>query len=155
MAGLRFDTCTGALTINSVSMHCAAWCLSDLTELWAHNRPKRGENTVVDGLAGRAPNPLYPDQAHHSLPFAWTGEADMAGVGPANLYTQLQANVDYLLANVVDPSLAAPVAASLIMPSGATRTATIQVVDWLEGAHVVPHFIEGTLEIMVIEGAFA
>ena len=159
MAGIRFDTTTGQLTINSVNMHCAAWCMLDLLELWGFNVATRGANVLIPGTAGQTANPLRITESQHTLEMVITGDVDRFGVVASNPTTQLQTNIDYLRTNVITPPSppTATRAASLLMPSGATRTANIQVLglDLDASKHLVPHEIGAFLHIAIPSGVFA
>ncbi len=131
------DQCDGELTIGGVLMHTPAW-----------NAYQR-RLTVT----------------RHSLPMAIFGEVNQGGVPYANEWAGLEANIAYLKANVVAPTGTGDGtrAASLLMPSGATRTADIHVVDLVRGRLVAgTNMITGaegvgmlaTLEISIPEGEF-
>lgn len=154
MIGLNCGTATGELTINGVSMHTRAWCCTDLLELWTF-QSTRGENVTLPGAAGRRPYPVRIEEAHYSLPMGLTGRVDRFGVPASDHFLQLQANIDYLRANVVDPTVDATVPATLLMPDGTTRTADVQVLALTPGVHGAAELALAVLELRVPAGRFA
>ena len=160
MAGLNYDTVshTGLLTINSVSMHCAAWCMLDLTELWGFNRGSRLNNVDIPEVAGSRAYQPYAAEAKHSLEMAITGLANSSGVAPAagQEWAQLRANIDYLASTLPIPTTgAAYVAASLAVPGASARTANIQVAGINLGTRVGRYTRRATLNIVIPAGVFA
>lgn len=157
MSGIVCDTDTGALTINSVLLHTPAYCMVDLLELWGFGVEVRGTNTVIPLADGTDPNPVRITETHHTLDMAITGRRDRFGVLSAAPMLQLQANIDYLRANVVTPPAAptSTVPASLLMPDGSTRTADIQVLGLDLGDHIAPYALEAFLHIVIPAGVFA
>lgn len=118
----------GKLTINGVDMHTLAWNVLDIIPLWIHSAT-RGENVIIPGADGRRAYPRRIDEGRYSLPMLIGGVADKDGNAYTNRWSGLQANLEYLRANVVTPP-AAPTAtrsATLLMPDGTTRIAEVQV----------------------------
>lgn len=158
MAGLNFTTFTGALTIGTTSMHCAAWDILDLRALWLPSAV-RGADRLIPGAAGVRPKRRRRTVTTHSLPFLISGLADATGVGAcseADRVRQLEVNVYALRSAVLDPTNVGDGtrAATLVLPSGATLTADIHVLGFTEAA-VSPDSLFGTLDISIPSGVFA
>jgi hypothetical protein len=68
----------GELTINNVSLHGPAWCAFDLSPLY--DSPEfRGDNVLVETLAGRIAKPTLTDETTYSLRLMLSGYSDQAG----------------------------------------------------------------------------
>lgn len=147
--------CQGTLTINGVLMHCPAWNVIRLVPLWLTPSVRGGPNRPIPGIAGRVAYRRRIDETVHSLPMMVSGLRDRTGAINANPWAGLEANIAYLRANVVDPTNATDGtrAATLVMPSGATRTANIQVIGMTEG-NVVMYVQKFTLDVIIPAGAF-
>jgi hypothetical protein len=152
---LNFSTALGALTINAVLMHRGAWDCVDVLELW-EAADQRGSDRIIPGVAGVIPFLRRPTVTKHSLPMVISGAVNQAGTPNVDPIAGLQANIDYLNANVVTGSVAADgtVAASIVMPSGATRTANIHVLALRLGKRVSWNTL-ATLDISIPAGRFA
>lgn len=156
MPAVCATTATGTLTINSVLMHTSAWNVLDCTELWLV-AAVRGDNITIPYVNGRRALPYRIDEATFALRMAITGDVNSAGVKYADPWVGLQANLDYLRANVVDPPTApsATRAATLVMPSGVTRTANVQVLELEILRHGGPHLVDAALHLRIPAGRFA
>jgi hypothetical protein len=151
---LNFSTALGALTINGVLMHRGAWDCVDVLELW-EAADQRGSDRIISGVNGVIPFPRRPTVTKHSLPMVISGAVDQAGTPNTDPIIGLEANIDYLEANVVNGSVAADgtVAASIVKPSGATRTANIHVLALRLGKRVRWNLL-ATLDISIPTGVF-
>lgn len=152
---LNLDTRTGALTIDGISMHTPAWNVLDCTPLW-WNQSIRGQNLVLPGAVGTHAYPVRVHEARHSLEMAITGWVDQSGTPYADEWEGLEANIEYLRANVAEPPAAptATRAATLVMPSGATRNADIQVTGLITVQHLKAR-ARAILDIVIPSGRFA
>lgn len=153
MSGLKFSTAYGELIIGGISMHCPAWNVIDPRPLWLPGL-LRGENLVVPGATGRRHLNKKLDERRVSLPMVLTGDADRTG-SPAcgdDPVAQMQLNMDFLVANVLTPT-GGTRAGQLVMPSGPTRTATLEV--GLTEGFASAHAWNLTLDLVILEGRFA
>lgn len=155
MAGIIDYGCTGTLTISGVSMNTPAWDCVDLTELWLGG-DVRGSDRLLPGVPGVKAYKRRTTVTGYSLPMVLTGEVDRFGTVNGDWWAGLEANIDYLRANVVDPTnlTDGTRAAVLTMPSGATRTADIHVLG-LEKGTVLAGVMLATLDISIPDGVFA
>lgn len=130
MAGLVGYGCTGALIINTVPMNCPSWDITNLTPLWAEFTV-RGDDRRIPGVAGVIPYKRRMDVTEHALEMVIIGGADRTGASNANPWVGLENNIAYLRTNVVDPTMTGngTRAATLVLPSGATRFANIHVLS--------------------------
>lgn len=125
--GLNWDVLTGRLVIDDIDMHGPGWCMGDLTALWGEAEVRSG-STIIDGAPGRRENEVLIDETEHTLGLKICGETNQDGDLYPDPWVGLETNIAYLRANVVDPptvGLTRP--ATLHMPSGAQRTADVQV----------------------------
>jgi hypothetical protein len=129
MPKLEWNTAAGDLTIGGVAMNCPAWKVLNLQVLW-QPADQRGSDRIVPGAAGVVAYKRRATVTQHSLQLIISGTNDRTGAVVADAFEGLQANVDYLLANVVNPTGATDGTRSavLTMPDGTTRTEPIHVV---------------------------
>lgn len=152
--------CMGTLTIGSTSMNCPAWDLSDLSPLWIDNQ-QRGQDRLLPGVAGVIPYRRRLTVSEHVLEMVIVGDTTPGGAAIADAWEGLQANVEILRANVVDPTNVGDGtrAATLTMPNGTTRTANIHVLGMrvakIEGAEGAYSMMNGALTISIPTGRFA
>lgn len=148
-------SCTaGRLTVNSLLLATPAYLCTDLSDLWVPSSPLRGQNVLIPGAIGRLATPRRRDEVHHSLPMVISGVVDDVGAEYTDPWAGLEANLADL-ETALDPPAppTATVAASLTMPSGAVRTASVQVDGIKVGIHVGPVF-RCTLELTIPAGRF-
>lgn len=128
MAGLVHYGKSGTLTLNGVSMNCPAWDIPNLTVLRS-NRETTGSNARIAGLVGsRAKRRRYAEVEFQLAGFL-IGHATRLGVAVVAANEGLQANIDYLLTNVVDPVAEdgdPSIPAVLTVPGQANRAADVQ-----------------------------
>lgn len=159
MAGetaLNYTSNSGYLTINSVSMHCPAWTMGDIVELWTPAASARGENLVIPGAQGTIARRKRFHEARYSLPLAVAGSHDRLGSPYANPYIGLETNLKYLYDHIVTVgTVALTYAATLVMPSGTTRNAQVQVEGIYYDEHVKDLIVGATLELVIPSGGFA
>lgn len=157
---LNYNTATGELVIDDISMHGPAWNILDLRDLWMP-ASIRGSDTIIPGAIGVLAHRRRVTVTRHTLPMALTGECDKDGIpapgigDPVDLLKQLQDNIDYLRENVVDPTNVGngTRAATLTMPDGSERTADIHV-EGLTIVSAVQHVLATTLNISIPAGLF-
>jgi hypothetical protein len=159
MAGLNGYGCTGTLTIGSTSMNNPAWDITDLTPLWA-TVEVRGQDRIIPGAAGAIPYQRRLTVTRHDLQMLITGDVNASGTPFANPDEGLQSNLSTLYTNVIAPvgSGGGTRAATLTLPSGATRTADIHIIGFVRQQTFVSDsqaIMEATLQISIPEGRFS
>lgn len=158
------EACDGQLTIGGVLMHGYAWNILRLISLWMPG-DQRGTDRLLPLTPGVIAYQRRLTVTRHSLPMAIAGEVNQAGVPYADVWAGLEANIAALKSTVVAPTGTGDGtrASSLVMPSGATRTADIHVLDLIPGRVVagtnMMTGMEGvgmvaTLEISIPAGEF-
>lgn len=156
---------TGRLQVDGVNLHCPAWTMPDLLELW-FGADVRGDDQLIPGLGGVIANRRRTTVTRHSLPMTICGDVDRNGARyDGDAWAGLEQNIDYLRTNVVDPTNTGDGtrAATLFMPSGDTRTADIHVLRLVPGARGYGVQSDGwtgaictaTLEISIPLGVFS
>lgn len=139
MAGIEFDTHTGELFVNGVTMHCAAWNVIDLTRLYLPSE-QRGADRLIVGVRGLRPYQNKDAETSYRFPMVLSGEADRLGVSwednaLASPFAQLKSNIDYLSTNVLAIGAGdGTQPATLNLPDGDVRTADINRVGITQGA---------------------
>jgi hypothetical protein len=156
---LNWGTPTGEWFIgdddeNPQSMHTPAWCALDLTELWVI-LATRGENEVVPGEGGRRPLDRELDEGKVDVLLAVTGKCDVDGELALNKWVQLEQNFAALDAFTRPNANGRSRHSHIIMPSGATRTARIQVERFRPGNHIKADIFAAAFSIIVPSGEFA
>jgi hypothetical protein len=109
-------------------MNGPAWKVLNLYELWQPANV-RGSDRIIPGSAGVVAYPRRATVTVRSLQMLISGTHDRTGAAVADKFEALQANVDYLLTNVVVPTGATDGTRSavLTMPDGTTRTEPVHV----------------------------
>lgn len=146
---------TGSLTIDGVSMHTDAWTIVDLTNLW-FGGDVRGQDRLIPGVAGVIPYRRRTTVTTYSLPMVIIGDVDQTGTPYSDIWEGLESNINYLRSNVVDPTNTGDGtrSATLLMPSGSSRTADIHVLRLALGT-VSRGVMRATLDISIPSGCFA
>ncbi len=123
------DTATGTLTINGVNLHTYAWCCLDLRRL---TMPEDYDvkNVKIPGAHGTRPYRYWIAEATHDLQMFITGRVNSAGTPNANPFLGYQTNIAYLKANLLTPPSGGTFVGSILLPSGATVTADVQVLGF-------------------------
>ncbi len=94
----------GSLTIGGMLMHRLAFAVTDVTDLWL-GPDVRGEDLMIPGRPGRIAFPRRADVTERQLPMVIDGRFDVSGNEFAgNEFEGLLQNIEYLRANVVDPT---------------------------------------------------
>lgn len=154
MPKLDWNTAAGNLTIGGVAMNTPAWTVLNLSVLWSP-ADQRGSDRLIPGAAGVVAYPRRATVTRHSLQMLISGTHDRTGSAAANAFTGLQVNIDYLLANVVNPTGVGDGTRSavLTMPDGTTRTEPVHVVG-LEVSDVVGNatWARAVLELSIPSG---
>jgi hypothetical protein len=120
------------LDIDGVSLHRDAWWISDLSPLWG-SPDVRGADKVIPGASGVRPKKRRANVTQVVLELVVVGEYDRFDAPTAIDPTeQLEANVAYLRANVMDPTNVGDGTrlATHHLPSGATRSGPVHVIDF-------------------------
>lgn len=128
MPKLTYNTAAGDLTIGGVAMNGPAWKVLNLYELWLPANV-RGSDRILPGTAGVIAYQRRATVTVRSLQMLVSGTHDRTGASVADRYEGLQANVDYLITNVVAPTGTGDGTRSavLTMPDGTTRTEPVHV----------------------------
>jgi hypothetical protein len=128
MPSLTYNSAAGNLTIDGVAMMCPAWIVLNLHELWQPAN-QRGDDRLIPGANGVLALKRRPTVTQRSLNMLISGSVDRTGSANANKLIGLQTNLDYLRANVVDPTgvTDGTRSAVLTMPDGSTRTEPVHV----------------------------
>ncbi len=122
MASLwTIDTSNGKLTINSLSLHTAAWLVLDVRQLFIPTA-FRGSNVITPSAAGTRAYPVRIDEVTHSLPMWITGTHTSTGGTNSNRFTGHRVNVDALRSSLLSPTTAATLNATLTSVPGTTKT---------------------------------
>lgn len=154
------DECYGSLAINGFELTGAGICV-DVAPLWA-SPEVRGNNTLLPGVVGVAPEAYRVTETRHSLPLIanghWThpaGVAVAAGATNVELAAQLEENLAWLYANVVLTDTATTVTQTAVwtLPSGSTVTAEVQVLRVPPGTLLPGALYRSTLELRDPGGA--
>lgn len=128
MAALTWNSAAGDLTIGGVAMNGPAWKVLNLHVLW-QPAAQRGQDRLVPGANGVRKFRRRETVTTHDLQMLVVGSHSRTGSVNADLFEGLQANVDYLITNVVSPTGATDGTRSavLTMPDGTTRTEPVHV----------------------------
>jgi hypothetical protein len=128
MPALTWNSAAGDLTIGGVSMNTPAWKVLNLHVLWAP-AAQRGQDRIVPGANGVRKFQRRATVTEHDLQLLVVGSHTRTGSVNADLFEGLQANVDYLISNVVNPTgtTDGTRSAVLTMPDGTTRTEPVHV----------------------------
>jgi len=90
--------------------------------------PKRGQNTIVPGVAGRLDNPKRLDEGVYDLVMLVKGRKDRLGAPYADEVAGKILNLDYLETRLYEPT--GTLAAVLYMPDASTQTGDVQFDNW-------------------------
>lgn len=151
---LNFSTALGELVINGVSLHCPAWDIVGraIMELW-ETPSLRGSDRLIPGVAGVVPYRRRVTVTKRTMPLVISGAVDQGGAPYADTLIGLESNITFLRNNVGDPPATATLAATLTMPSGATRAAAITPGGLVLGQSVMGYVL-ATLTFTVPAGGF-
>lgn len=156
----------GNLTIGGIDMNRPAFAIvgdengvGGLVQLWAEF-DVRGEDRLLPSATGVIPYPRRMTSKRFDFRLLVVGDVNQAGTPVADSRLGLQANLEYLYTNVLAPvvSSTGTRAATLLMPSAATRTANIHVLGLVTQSY---HLSEcdsiyiGTLQTSIPTGRFS
>jgi hypothetical protein len=120
MSGISDFACDGSVTIGAISMNRLAWMIGgdedgegslfDLLTLVE----QRGEDRILPTATGVLAYPRRRTKTEHELRLVVVGDVDQTGATVADHTVGLQANLAYIMANVVAP----------VVSSTGTRTFT-------------------------------
>lgn len=158
MAEIEGYGCTGVLIIGGIVMNGPAWDISDLTDLW-FTADVRGDDRILPGVAGVIPYRRRTTVTRHDLTILVIGDVDATGAPHSDSYIGLETNISSLYTNVVTPTNTGDGtrAASLVLPSGATRTANIHILGLVKQRQFLSDYqsaLEATLQISIPAGRF-
>jgi hypothetical protein len=154
MPKLDWNSAAGNLTIGGVAMNCAGWKVLNLHVLWQPANV-RGSDRIVPGATGVIPFRRRATVTTHSLQMLVSGTHDRTGSANANKFVGLQANVDYLIANVVAPTGTGDGTRSavLTMPDASVRTEPVHVLGMDFGdASLDGSWLKAVIELSVPTG---
>lgn len=139
----------------SIDMHTPAWTIIDLLPLWL-GAELRGDDRILPGVSGVIPYRRRNTVTQHSLPMIVIGSRDRLGAAYTDMWVGLESNINYLMNNVVSPTNTGDGtrSATLVMPSGAVRTANIHVLRLSLGT-INSGIMKATLDISIPAGVFA
>jgi hypothetical protein len=159
--GIENYGCAGTLTIGTVLLNCPAWDIPDLSPLWIE-AAQRGRDRIIPGVAGVLAYRRRLDVTTHALRILISGDVEPDGTPYADAVIGLELNVELLRSSVVDPTNVGDGtrAATLTMPSGATRTADVHVTGLrVSSTRADPHhrhaLLVGALQVSIPTGRFA
>lgn len=156
----------GNMTIGGIDMNRPAFAIigdergeGGFVKLWA-DFDVRGEDRILPSATGVIAYPRRMTSKRFDFRLLVVGDVDQAGTPVADSRIGLQNNIEYIRANVLAPvvSSTGTRAASLLMPSGATRTADIHVLGLVTqsyGLQECGSLFVGTLQISIPAGRFA
>lgn len=155
---------TGTLTIDGVSLNCPAWDAFDLSGLWIEGSV-RGSDRLIPGAAGVLPFRRRRTVTTYQLPLIIVGMVDENGADYEDAMAGLELNLETLRSGVIEPTNTGDGtrAAVLSMPSGASRTADVHVLELTvspvaarrQGTIVTHARVRAVLELSVPAGRFA
>lgn len=140
------------LTIDGVPLPCPAWEVRSLLPLW-QGPALRGGDRLLPGVVGVKPYRRRATVTTKTLELTIYGDVDPDGAPNADVRAGLEANVDYLRANVADPTNLGDGTrtAVLHLPSGATRTGAVHVLA-LDLGELGPTSVRATLDLSIPGG---
>jgi hypothetical protein len=156
----------GNLTIGGIDMNRPAFAIiadergeGGFVQLWA-DFDVRGEDRLLPSATGVIAYPRRITVRRMDFRLLVVGDVDQAGTPVVNTKVGLQNNLEYIRANVLAPVVSATGtrAATLLMPSGATRSADIHVLGVVTqsyGFGACGAIWVGTLQISIPAGRFA
>jgi hypothetical protein len=158
----------GNLTIGSIDMNRPAWAVigdergeGGLLQLWA-DFDVRGEDRILPSAAGVIAYPRRITATRKDLRLLVVGDVDHTGAPTVDSLIGLQNNIEYIRSNVLEPvvSTTGTRAATLLLPSGSTRTANIHVLGVVTQSYGFAAGCGGaiwigTLQISIPAGRFA
>lgn len=154
MSGFTWNSAAGGLTIGGVDMTGPAWQVMNLHVLWLPAE-QRGSDKIIPGVAGRKAYQRFADATTRTLELKITGTVDRLGATNSDRFEGLQANIDYLITNVVNPPGTGDGTRSLVltMPDATTRTEPVHVLGMDFGAiNEAGVWVRATMDISIPSG---
>lgn len=150
---IQCTSCYGTLTISTVLLSGSAWCLPDLSSLWA-TPDVRGDDRLIPGVTGVKAYPRRLTASRYSLPMIVAGKYTRTGALNSNWQAGLEANLAYLMANVLLPTGTGDGTRTCVwtLPSGATVTAAVHVYGFVSPQLFPGSLLRGTLELSAPHG---
>lgn len=142
--------CYGSLAIGGVSLSTKAWAVTNLFVLY-NAAPRRGENTLIPGLAGRIPHPKRKDEAVRTLELLVIGDCSSIGVPYSDRNVGLETNW-LTLKNGLLSTTSTTLTAVLTRPSGSTLSGPVQIGNSELGAPGVAGVYTATLDLTLPNG---
>lgn len=142
------------LEIDGTPLATPAWFVENLPELRS-GAQTRGTDRLIPGAAGALPKPRRVAPTPAELHLVIFGTVDVEGGAYSDYRAGLDANIDYLQANVVDPPATTTGVrpATLHLADGTTRTADVQVEKFDVGVGG-PDSVLAVLRITIVQGRF-
>lgn len=143
------------LEIDGVPLSTAAWEHLNLHALFS-GANVRGENVVMPGAVGVRPVRRRPTETMHTVDMAVFGHRSWDGTPYSDPVAGLVANLAHLRTNVVNPLATTNSLRTAIihLPTG-TLAASVQVLGFEVTEAVGPADVYASMDISVIQGAFA
>lgn len=165
MAGLSDYACDGTLTIDGISLNRPAWMVGAdeegkgglfqlLTEV-----EQRGEDRLIPKTAGVTPFRRRITRTTHELRLLVVGDVDQAGSSVADHSAGLDANLAYLITNLITPVATSEGtrAATYVTVGGRSLTADVHVTGLRQEQYALGQnaIWEGRLLLSVPGGVFS
>lgn len=140
-------TLTNYLEISSVPLATPAWVITDMSDA-ERSADQRGDDILVPHAAGVSPRQRRKTVTLRAFPITIFGGADHEGVAHSSEQAGVVANLDYLLANVVDPTGSGDGTRPAIWHrlDGSEKVADVHVLA-LDIFHVAPTTRRGVLKL--------
>jgi ABC-type uncharacterized transport system permease subunit len=154
-------TQAGNLTIQNnsladIPMVSLGWVVTDLSPLWFYGQ-MRGQNPRMYGVAGSVGYRKVLDEQTVTIPIVFSGDYNRSNTPLAvpNAYAGLEYNInDFTNTLFLPPNTTAGTRlAKLTMPSGAVRTASVQLNNFQQ-VNKGPAWIATTVDVIIIGGRF-
>lgn len=143
------------LTIDGVSLNVpGAWHVNRSLIRLMGGPKTRGENTRIPNVPGVVPNPQRIDETIYDLELVVRGKNNASLTPWSDEIVGKFENLGYLQNALAIPDGSTYKAASLLLPTGDTQFADVQVLNWQVAAdHGVTAIV--TFDLLVLDGAFA
>lgn len=156
MAGFSTGSSHGQLAINSVNLMGPAWKIMNFGALLSMSM--RGESVLIPTTTGRKARRRRVDETVIGLELLVTGDASSAGVaasGHSGRLSQLYTNLVALEAVALPPSSETGHSATLTLPSGTSRTASVFVQDWAVSPEPTFYVARVAFDLVIPAGRFS
>lgn len=156
MAGFSTGSSHGQLTINSVALMGPAWKVLNLGALLSLSM--RGESVLLPTATGRKPRRRRTDEATVGLEMMVIGDASSSGTAATShsaKLTQLYNNLVALEAVALPPSTETGHSATLVLPNGTSRTASVFMQNWQVEPDPAFYVARVAFDLIIPAGRFA